>query len=63
LGLENIFSLHSVFDADSIIHKTQSQKIKNVVIVGGGYIRLELAETLTRVSKKTTGVEIKLASP
>lgn len=58
LGLENIFSLHSVFDADAILSTVQSQKIKNVVIVGGGYIGLEMTEALTQMSKKVTIVEI-----
>lgn len=58
LGLENIFSLHSIFDADAILSTVQSQKIKNVVIVGGGYIGLEMAEALTQMNKKVTIVEI-----
>jgi NADPH-dependent 2,4-dienoyl-CoA reductase/sulfur reductase-like enzyme/rhodanese-related sulfurtransferase len=58
LGLENIFSLHSVSDADGILSAAQSPKINSVVIVGGGYIGLEMAEALTQINKKVTIVEI-----
>ena len=58
LGLENIFQLHSIYDADAILPKVQSPEVKNVVVVGGGYIGLEMAEALTALGKKVTIVEL-----
>lgn len=58
LNLENIFSLHSVFDADALLRTAPSPQIKDVAIVGGGYIGLELAEALTQMGKKVTIVEM-----
>jgi NADPH-dependent 2,4-dienoyl-CoA reductase/sulfur reductase-like enzyme len=61
--LQETFHETIIFDADAILRKASSQEIKNVVIIGEGYIGLGLAETLTRSRKKTTKVEIKPASP
>ena len=58
LNLENIFSLHSVFDADALLRTAHSPQIQDVAIVGGGYIGLELAEALTQMGKKVTIVEM-----
>ncbi len=58
LGLENVFQLHSIYDADAILPKVQSAEVKNVVIVGGGYIGLEMTEALTTLGKKVTIVEL-----
>jgi NADPH-dependent 2,4-dienoyl-CoA reductase/sulfur reductase-like enzyme/rhodanese-related sulfurtransferase len=58
LELENTFCLHSIFDADLILPQAQSADIKNVVVAGGGYIGLEMAEALTRAGKKVTIVEM-----
>jgi pyruvate/2-oxoglutarate dehydrogenase complex dihydrolipoamide dehydrogenase (E3) component len=63
LGLERILSLIFIFDADAILRKAPPQEIPNGVIIEEGYIGLELAETLTRLSEKTTKVEIKPAFP
>ncbi len=58
LGLENVFQLHSIYDADAILPKVQSAEVKNVVVVGGGYIGLEMTEALTALGKKVTVVEL-----
>ena len=58
LDLENVFQLHSIYDADAILMKVQSPEVKNVVVVGGGYIGLEMAEALTALGKKVTVVEM-----
>ncbi len=46
VNLDNIFSLRNVHDADRIIDFIQVGPANKAVIVGGGYIGLELAESL-----------------
>ena len=58
LDLGNVFQLHSIYDADAILPKVQSSEVKNVVVVGGGYIGLEMAEALTALGKKITILEL-----
>jgi NADPH-dependent 2,4-dienoyl-CoA reductase/sulfur reductase-like enzyme/rhodanese-related sulfurtransferase len=58
IDLRNIFYLRSIFDADAIFQQMRSQNIVNVVIVGGGYIGLEMAESFVQLGKKVTIVEL-----
>jgi NADPH-dependent 2,4-dienoyl-CoA reductase/sulfur reductase-like enzyme/rhodanese-related sulfurtransferase len=58
MDLGQVFFLHSIFDADAILPQVQSAAVKNVVVVGGGYIGLEMAEAMTRLGKKVTIVEL-----
>ncbi|NWF92302.1 MAG: FAD-dependent oxidoreductase [Syntrophaceae bacterium] len=58
LDLRNVFYLRSIFDADAIVDRIRSDEIRNAVIVGGGYIGLEMAESLVQLSKKVTIVEM-----
>ena len=58
LNLKGVFSLRSIFDADAILQRIQSGDVRNVVIVGGGYIGLEMAESLVRLGKKAVIVEL-----
>jgi len=58
LGLKNVFYLRSIFDADSIVEHIRSEDIRNVVIAGGGYIGLEMAESLLQLGKKVTIIEL-----
>jgi NADPH-dependent 2,4-dienoyl-CoA reductase/sulfur reductase-like enzyme/rhodanese-related sulfurtransferase len=58
IDLGNIFYLRSIFDADAILERVISQNIRNVVIAGGGYIGLEMAESLVRLGKNVTIVEL-----
>jgi len=58
IELRNIFYLRSIFDADAIFQQMKSQAIKNVVIAGGGYIGLEMAESLLHLGKNVTIVEL-----
>ncbi len=60
IDLGNIFYLRSIFDADAIFEKIRTESVGNVVIVGGGYIGLEMAESLVRLNKKVTIVELAL---
>jgi len=58
LELKNVFHLRSIFDADAIIERIRSEDIRNVVIAGGGYIGLEMAESLLQLGKKVTIIEL-----
>jgi len=58
IGLGNVFYLRSIFDADAIFERIRPEGIRNVVIAGGGYIGLEMAESLVHLGKKVTIVEL-----
>ena len=58
MDLGQVFFLHSIFDADAILPQVRSAAVKNVVVVGGGYIGLEMAEALSQLGKKVTIVEL-----
>jgi NADPH-dependent 2,4-dienoyl-CoA reductase/sulfur reductase-like enzyme/rhodanese-related sulfurtransferase len=58
IDLKNVFYLRSIFDADAIFEQIQSEGIQNVVIAGGGYIGLEMAESLVHLGKNVTIVEL-----
>mgnify|MGYP005835754265 CR=1 FL=1 len=58
IDLDNVFYLRSILDADAIYERVRSESIQNVTIVGGGYIGLEMAETLIHLGKKVTIVEL-----
>ena len=58
INLGNVFYLRSIFDADAIYEKIRSGKIQHVVIAGGGYIGLEMAESLAHLRKNVTIVEL-----
>jgi NADPH-dependent 2,4-dienoyl-CoA reductase/sulfur reductase-like enzyme/rhodanese-related sulfurtransferase len=58
VDLRNVFYLRSIFDADTILKQIQSKDVRNVVIAGGGYIGLEMAESLVHLGKNVTIVEL-----
>ncbi|HUT04204.1 MAG TPA: FAD-dependent oxidoreductase [bacterium] len=58
LSAPNVFVLHSLADADAIINYIRERGPKNAVIVGGGYIGLEMAEALSRNELSVTIVEM-----
>jgi len=58
IALGNVFYLRSIFDADAIFENLRSEKVRNVVIAGGGYIGLEMAESLVHLGKNVTIVEL-----
>jgi NADPH-dependent 2,4-dienoyl-CoA reductase/sulfur reductase-like enzyme len=58
MDLNNVFYLRSIFDADDIFQGIRSESIRNVVIAGGGYIGLEMAESLVRLGKNVVIVEL-----
>jgi len=62
IDLGNIFYLRSIFDADAIVERIRTEDIRNVVIAGGGYIGLEMAEALVQLGKKVAIVELYMTS-
>jgi len=58
LDLANVFYLRSIFDADALSERIRSEKVQSVVIAGGGYIGLEMAESLAQLGKNVTIVEL-----
>ncbi len=58
IDLGNVYYLRSIFDADHILLSLREDTIQNVVIAGGGYIGLEMAESLTALGKKVTLIEL-----
>ena len=59
-GIENgrIFTLRNISDTDTIEHFITGASPGNAVVVGGGYIGLEMAENLHRRGLKVTIVEM-----
>lgn len=58
IDLGNVFYLRSIFDADAMSRHIRAESIRDVVIAGGGYIGLEMAESLVRLGKRVTIVEL-----
>jgi NADPH-dependent 2,4-dienoyl-CoA reductase/sulfur reductase-like enzyme len=56
--VEAVFDLRTIPDAQAIKHYTDAKNPDSAVIVGGGYIGLEMAENLTRRGVKTTLIEM-----
>lgn len=57
LDLGNVFSVHKIEDAEAIRALLAQNKAKDVVIIGGGLIGLEMTEALTRHGARITIVE------
>lgn len=55
IGKKNVFTLRSLWDAQVILE--QAEKSKQVLMIGGGILGLEIAWSLTRLGKKVTVVE------
>lgn len=55
---ERIFTLRNIPDTDRIKHLLDSRKPQSVVVVGGGFIGLEMAENLALRGLKITLVEM-----
>ncbi len=58
INLENIFSLRSIPDSDKIKACVDTKKPESAVIVGGGFIGLEMAENLAHMGVKVTIIEM-----
>ena len=51
---KNVFTLRDIHDGKIVKEAAMAPKIKNIVIVGGGYIGLELVESFHNLSKNVT---------
>jgi len=58
IDLEGIFTLRNVDDTDNIKEYLNSHKVANAVVVGAGFIGLEMAENLHRAGAKVSIVEM-----
>ncbi len=58
IDLENIYSLRSIPDSDLIKAQVDEKKPESAVIVGGGFIGLEMAENLVHRGVKVTIIEM-----
>ncbi len=58
VGLDNVFTLWTIPDTDKIYHFIEERKPKKAVVVGGGFIGLEMVENLTERSIECTLVEL-----
>lgn len=58
IELEGIFRLRNIPDSDKIKEMLVSRKPESAVVVGGGYIGLEMAENLVHRGVKTTILEM-----
>lgn len=57
INFNNIFTLKTLEDGVFIKKFISSDKIKNVVVVGGGYIGIEMVEALKNLGKQVTVIE------
>jgi len=57
VGLENVYTLHGVNDAEGIRAALAAGKARDVVIVGGGLIGVEITEALASKGSRVTIVE------
>lgn len=58
VDLEGIFTLRNVEDTDKIKNYITSRKIESAVVVGAGFIGLEMAENLHRTGAEVSVVEM-----
>ncbi|BCS54346.1 FAD-dependent oxidoreductase [Geobacter sp. SVR] len=56
--LPNVFTLRTVPDTDRIKGYLTEQEVHSAVVVGGGFIGIEMAENLAEAGKKVTIVEM-----
>lgn len=55
--LENVQFVKRFQDAETVIHKLEQQKIRQVAVIGAGYIGVELAEAFVRNGKQVTLID------
>lgn len=58
VNLDRVFTLRNVPDTEKIRNFIEKEAPSSAVIVGGGYIGVEMAENLSRAGVKTTVVEM-----
>ena len=54
----NIFSVRDISDTDAIKEYIKNNRMESAVVVGGGFIGLEMAENLARLGLQVTVVEL-----
>lgn len=57
VDLLNIFVLHGIHDSEKIKHALANDTAKNIVIIGGGLIGVEIADALTVSGARVTIIE------
>lgn len=58
IDLEGIFTLRNVNDTDAIKNYMNAHQVKNAVVIGAGFIGLEMAENLHHAGAKVSIVEM-----
>ena len=58
INFENVFTLRNIADTDKIKSFIRTNKPKNAVIVGGGFIGIEMAENLTEAGLNVSIIEL-----
>jgi len=58
INANGVFTLHTIPDADNILHYIAERRVKSAFIIGGGYIGVETAENLLRRGISCTLCEI-----
>ena len=58
MDLEGIFTLRDVADTDRIKHHLKTRKVRQAVVVGAGFIGLEMAENLHHAGAEVSIVQI-----
>ena len=58
VDLEGVYTLHSLDEGVVIRNELESDRVKNVVLVGAGYVNLEVAEAVTKYGKNVVVVEM-----
>src|SRR5450631_2235110 len=58
INSEGIFTLRNVQDMDHIKHYIQQKRVKTAVVIGGGFIGLEMAENFKDLGLNVTVVEM-----
>ncbi|MBM7704759.1 CoA-disulfide reductase [Metabacillus iocasae] len=56
--MENVFTLKDIEDGVRIRQFVNNEKVKHVTIIGGGYIGLELAESMLELGKSVRVIEL-----
>ncbi|HNW25711.1 MAG TPA: FAD-dependent oxidoreductase [Candidatus Gastranaerophilaceae bacterium] len=58
INAQNIFTVRMLEDADKIKEYVSKNEVKNTVVIGGGFIGVEMAENLAHLGIKTSLVEL-----
>lgn len=58
LELGNVWSMRHPDDAESLVDRIQAEGLKSAVLIGAGYIGVEMAEALKRRKLRVTMVEV-----